>query len=207
MRTSLWYVNQAHATNYSVGRVFCGGDAVHRHPPSSGLGSNTSHPGRVQPGLEARVRRQGPRRPGLLDSYTLERAPVGRADRRPGQPVPRGLRRAAGVVRPRQRRPGRRRADQAHGAQPGRRRRPRARCTRRLELKNTSSTPTASSSTSATTPPRSSRTPTPARGVAAAPRGLPAGHHPPRCQAARTPGWSTPTAAGSPPSTSPARGR
>ena len=42
VRTSLWYVNQQHATNYQVGRVFCGGDAVHRHPPSSGLGSNTS---------------------------------------------------------------------------------------------------------------------------------------------------------------------
>ena len=64
MRKSLWYVNQQHATNYQVGRVLCGGDAVHRHPPSSGLGSNTSHAGRVQPGLEGRVRGQGPRRPG-----------------------------------------------------------------------------------------------------------------------------------------------
>ena len=35
-------------------------------------------PGRVQPGVEGRVRGQGPRRPGLLDSYTPERAPVGR---------------------------------------------------------------------------------------------------------------------------------
>ena len=34
--------------------------------------------GRVQPGLEGRVRGQGPRRPGLLDSYTPERAPVGK---------------------------------------------------------------------------------------------------------------------------------
>ena len=30
-----WYVNQAYAPTYSVGRVLCGGDAVHRHPPSS----------------------------------------------------------------------------------------------------------------------------------------------------------------------------
>jgi 2,4-dichlorophenol 6-monooxygenase len=37
-----WQINQAHATRYSSGRVFCAGDAVHRHPPSSGLGSNTS---------------------------------------------------------------------------------------------------------------------------------------------------------------------
>ncbi|MFL6112680.1 MAG: FAD-dependent monooxygenase, partial [Catenulispora sp.] len=39
---STWQINQAWATRYSRGRVFCGGDAVHRHPPSSGLGSNTS---------------------------------------------------------------------------------------------------------------------------------------------------------------------
>ena len=37
-----WYMNQANVTRWSTGRVFCGGDAVHRHPPSSGLGSNTS---------------------------------------------------------------------------------------------------------------------------------------------------------------------
>lgn len=40
-KLSYWYVNQTWATEYSKGRVFCGGDAVHRHPPSSGLGSNT----------------------------------------------------------------------------------------------------------------------------------------------------------------------
>ena len=63
--------------------------------------------GRVQPGLEGRVRGQGPRRcrPARL---LHPRAGAGRqADRRPGQPVPQGLRRPAGVVRPRQRRPGR----------------------------------------------------------------------------------------------------
>jgi 2,4-dichlorophenol 6-monooxygenase len=41
VRTSIWYVNQAYVTQYSKGRVHCGGDAVHRHPPSSGLGNNT----------------------------------------------------------------------------------------------------------------------------------------------------------------------
>ena len=30
------------ARRYSKGRVFCMGDAVHRHPPTNGLGSNTS---------------------------------------------------------------------------------------------------------------------------------------------------------------------
>jgi 2,4-dichlorophenol 6-monooxygenase len=34
--TSLWTVNHLYATRYSEGRVFCMGDAVHRHPPSNG---------------------------------------------------------------------------------------------------------------------------------------------------------------------------
>ena len=39
---STWTVNNMYATTMSNGRVFCMGDAVHRHPPSNGLGSNTS---------------------------------------------------------------------------------------------------------------------------------------------------------------------
>ena len=31
-----------YATSYRSGRVFCASDAVHRHPPSNGVGSNTS---------------------------------------------------------------------------------------------------------------------------------------------------------------------
>jgi 2,4-dichlorophenol 6-monooxygenase len=40
--TSLWGNNKMYATRYREGRVFCMGDATHRHPPSNGLGSNTS---------------------------------------------------------------------------------------------------------------------------------------------------------------------
>ena len=40
--TSVWTVNNMYALANSKGRVFCMGDAVHRHPPSNGLGSNTS---------------------------------------------------------------------------------------------------------------------------------------------------------------------
>jgi 2,4-dichlorophenol 6-monooxygenase len=40
--TSLWGNNEMYATHLHLGRVFCAGDAVHRHPPSNGLGSNTS---------------------------------------------------------------------------------------------------------------------------------------------------------------------
>jgi 2,4-dichlorophenol 6-monooxygenase len=75
---SVWYVNQQYATEYSRGRVFCGGDATHRHPPSSGLGLNTS----VQDGHNlawklAYVLR-GYAGEGLLESYSVERAPVGK---------------------------------------------------------------------------------------------------------------------------------
>lgn len=38
---SKWLINDVVADTYSKGHVFCLGDAVHRHPPSNGLGSNT----------------------------------------------------------------------------------------------------------------------------------------------------------------------
>ena len=78
VRTSVWYVNQAFATKYSKGRVFCGGDAVHRHPPSSGLGMNTC----VQDAFNLAwklafvVKRYAGEK--LLESYSDERAPVGK---------------------------------------------------------------------------------------------------------------------------------
>src|ERR1017187_6670391 len=39
---SPWTVNHPFATTIARGRVFCAGAAVHRHPPTNGLGSNTS---------------------------------------------------------------------------------------------------------------------------------------------------------------------
>jgi 2,4-dichlorophenol 6-monooxygenase len=75
---SVWYVNQQHATNYQVGRVLCGGDAVHRHPPSSGLGSNTSVQDAFNVAWKVAFVVKGHAGPGLLESYTPERAPVGK---------------------------------------------------------------------------------------------------------------------------------
>lgn len=75
---SCWYVNQQHALNYQVGRVFCGGDAVHRHPPSSGLGSNTSIQDAFNLAWKIAFVVKGHAGSGLLDSYTPERAPVGK---------------------------------------------------------------------------------------------------------------------------------
>jgi 2-polyprenyl-6-methoxyphenol hydroxylase-like FAD-dependent oxidoreductase len=39
--TARWQINNSVAQKYSSGRIFCLGDAVHRHPPANGLGSNT----------------------------------------------------------------------------------------------------------------------------------------------------------------------
>jgi 2,4-dichlorophenol 6-monooxygenase len=74
----VWYVNQQYATAYSKGRVFCGGDAVHRHPPSSGLGSNTCLQDAFNLAWKLAYVVKGWAGPALLDSYSLERAPVGR---------------------------------------------------------------------------------------------------------------------------------
>lgn len=72
-----WKVQNVVAAEYRKGRVFLAGDAAHRHPPSGGLGANTS----IQDAfnlswkLVAVLRDQAG--PGLLDSYHDERQPVG----------------------------------------------------------------------------------------------------------------------------------
>ncbi|MDP9821814.1 FAD-dependent monooxygenase [Nocardioides massiliensis] len=75
---SAWQVNQAWATEYSRGRVHCAGDAVHRHPPSSGLGSNTSIQDAFNLAWKLAYVVRGWADETLLDSYSEERAPVGR---------------------------------------------------------------------------------------------------------------------------------
>lgn len=75
---SVWYVNQAYATQYSKGRVFCGGDAVHRHPPSSGLGLNTCVQDAFNLAWKLGYVIHGFAGPQLLESYSDERAPVGK---------------------------------------------------------------------------------------------------------------------------------
>ncbi|OAS25062.1 FAD-dependent monooxygenase [Methylobacterium platani] len=78
VKTSIWYVNQAYATRYSEGRVFCGGDAVHRHPPSSGLGMNTCVQDAFNLAWKLAYVVKGFAGDKLLDSYSEERAPVGK---------------------------------------------------------------------------------------------------------------------------------
>lgn len=76
--TSTWTVNNMHATQLSKGRVFSMGDAIHRHPPTNGLGSNTS----VQDGFNLAWKLamvlKGQAAPSLLDTYNDERMPVGK---------------------------------------------------------------------------------------------------------------------------------
>jgi len=74
---SIWYVNQAWAPHYSRGRVFCAGDAVHRHPPSSGLGSNTCLQDAHNLAWKLAYVIKGHAGEALLESFSLERAPVG----------------------------------------------------------------------------------------------------------------------------------
>lgn len=76
--TSLWTVNHNYATEYRSGRVFCAGDAVHRHPPSNGLGSNTSIQDSYNLAWKLAMVLRGEAGEGLMDSYSAERAPVGK---------------------------------------------------------------------------------------------------------------------------------
>jgi 2,4-dichlorophenol 6-monooxygenase len=76
--TSLWGNNKMYATRYRADRVFCMGDAVHRHPPSNGLGSNTSVQDAYNLAWKLAYVLRGDAGAALLDSYDQERAPVGR---------------------------------------------------------------------------------------------------------------------------------
>jgi 2,4-dichlorophenol 6-monooxygenase len=73
-----WYVNEAHAPYYSNKRIFCGGDATHRHPPTNGLGSNTCIQDAFNLAWKLAYVINGDAAPELLDTYTDERAPIGR---------------------------------------------------------------------------------------------------------------------------------
>ena len=76
--TSLWTVNHSYATEYSKGRVFCAGDAVHRHPPTNGLGSNTSIQDAYNLCWKLAMVLRGEAGAELLASYSAERAPIGK---------------------------------------------------------------------------------------------------------------------------------
>ncbi len=76
--TSLWTVNDAYVSQISKGRVFCMGDAIHRHPPTNGLGSNASIQDAYNLAWKLALVLRGKAAPTLLDSYQEERAPIAR---------------------------------------------------------------------------------------------------------------------------------
>jgi 2,4-dichlorophenol 6-monooxygenase len=74
--TSTWTVNDMHATHMQKDRVFIMGDAAHRHPPSNGLGSNTSIQDSFNLAWKLAMVVQGKASPKLLETYSQERAPI-----------------------------------------------------------------------------------------------------------------------------------
>lgn len=77
-RVSYWTVNNMVARYYAKGRVFCMGDAVHRHPPTNGLGSNTSIQDAYNLCWKLKLVLDGKADDSLLDTYNEERQPVGK---------------------------------------------------------------------------------------------------------------------------------
>ncbi|MBX3576720.1 MAG: FAD-dependent monooxygenase [Rhizobiaceae bacterium] len=73
---STWTVNNMYATTMQNGRVFCMGDATHRHPPSNGLGSNTSIQDAFNLAWKLAYVLKGKAGEKLLDSFQVERAPI-----------------------------------------------------------------------------------------------------------------------------------
>ncbi len=75
---SPWTVNHHYATTIAKGRVFCAGDAVHRHPPTNGLGSNTSIQDSYNLAWKLAHVVAGTAGPELLATYDTERGPIAR---------------------------------------------------------------------------------------------------------------------------------
>jgi 2,4-dichlorophenol 6-monooxygenase len=76
LSANVWTVNNRYATRTANGRVFCMGDAIHRHPPSNGLGSNTSIQDAFNLAWKLALVIKGQAGERLLDSYDEERAPI-----------------------------------------------------------------------------------------------------------------------------------
>jgi 2-polyprenyl-6-methoxyphenol hydroxylase-like FAD-dependent oxidoreductase len=77
LNVSKWNINEIIAEYYSDGNIFCLGDAVHRHPPFNGLGSNTCVQDAFNLAWKVAYTMKGLAGPGLLESYSQERQPVG----------------------------------------------------------------------------------------------------------------------------------
>ncbi|KAM5354646.1 hypothetical protein ACJ41O_001293 [Fusarium nematophilum] len=77
LNISKWFINEIVAEKYSRGNVYCLGDAVHRHPPMNGLGSNTCIQDAFNLAWKIAYVHRGLASPALLETYSDERQPVG----------------------------------------------------------------------------------------------------------------------------------
>jgi 2-polyprenyl-6-methoxyphenol hydroxylase-like FAD-dependent oxidoreductase len=74
---SIWTRRSLVATQYSKGRVFLAGDAVHQLSPTGAMGMNTGIADVVDLGWKLAAVVQGWGGPHLLSSYSAERQPIG----------------------------------------------------------------------------------------------------------------------------------
>jgi 2-polyprenyl-6-methoxyphenol hydroxylase-like FAD-dependent oxidoreductase len=78
LRLDPWVIRESVADTFSrSGNVFLLGDAAHRHPPTYGLGSNTCIQDAYNLAWKVAYVSKGLAGPGLLETYTQERQPVG----------------------------------------------------------------------------------------------------------------------------------
>ncbi|HUA77725.1 MAG TPA: FAD-dependent monooxygenase [Acetobacteraceae bacterium] len=75
--SSLYRVSHRIVPRYGEGRVFLAGDAAHIHPPVGGQGMNTGLQDAHNLAWKLALAARGRARPGLLESYSAERRPVG----------------------------------------------------------------------------------------------------------------------------------
>lgn len=73
-----WIIERVLASKFSKGRVFVGGDAAHRHPPTTGLGLNTAIEDANNLSWKLSWALRGTADPRILDSYDSERRAVGK---------------------------------------------------------------------------------------------------------------------------------
>ena len=72
-----WTINDQVARSYQKGSVICIGDAVHRHPPINGLGSNTCIGDAMNISWKLAHVLSGVADKSILNTVTIERKPVG----------------------------------------------------------------------------------------------------------------------------------
>jgi 2-polyprenyl-6-methoxyphenol hydroxylase-like FAD-dependent oxidoreductase len=82
LRDPVWLtyfrLHHRHAARYRAGRVFLAGDAAHVHSPAGAQGMNTGIQDAWNLGWKLALVERGVADPALLDSYEVERQPVGR---------------------------------------------------------------------------------------------------------------------------------